>query len=132
MVITYAKLWPPFTAEVAIGPDAPQLFNVSRLLYFDPVLERSGTTSVAQRLRSVDPAARECELLIVRGLSREDFVLTPEDLAFIQRLTNAESAYLLLGGPPKPYLAHLFGSEKKDADKWLPALRQLEFEAVIQ
>jgi hypothetical protein len=132
MVVTYAKLWPKFTTEIAFDERTSALFKVPRLLYFDPVLERIGTTSVGQRLRQLDPAARECQLLILRGLVRDDFGRVADEMEFIQRLTGTQAVYLLVGGPPQPALIQILGTEHKDCKNWLPVLRQLEFDAVIQ
>ncbi len=134
MAVTYAKLWPRFESEIVLDDDGSQIFNVQRVLFFDPVLERIGTTSLGQRLRLISPAVRECELLILRGLHRDDFRLLDEEIDFVQRLTRASKIYLLIGGPPTPSVISVLGTPhaKRKIERWLPTLRQIEFEAIIQ
>ena len=132
MVVTYAKLWPRFACELTVEEDVDKLFGFPRVLFCDPVLERGGTTSLGQRIRSVDAAVRECDLLVLRGLKKEDFSAARSEIDLVQRLTGAVRCYLLLGGPPTPYIEPFFGTKGRINDNLLAALRDLEVRAIIQ
>jgi hypothetical protein len=132
MPISYAKVWPYFTCSLLADAEEMQLIEDRRLLLFDPVLERVGTTSVGQRLRQIDPAIRESNLLVLRVRSNADMPELERDLDVLQRLSGADTLLALSGaGEGTPQIHVLVGTVNASSSQWLSFLKRIELEGIL-
>lgn len=133
-MVTYAKLWPLFTCEIQL-PGSPTLSALEgKVLIFDPVVERVGTTSVGQRLRQVDPALRECRLLILRGVPESDIDQLRKEGELFARLTSAEAAVAAIRRKTDGAMVFksIFGSAQLNLVDAPMLLRTVEIEALLR
>jgi hypothetical protein len=133
MPISYAKLWPYFTTSFSVDENYLALLGDRRMLLFDPVQERVGTTSTGQRLRQVDPSVRECDLLFLRVHLSGDHEQAVRDAELLQRLTSAVSIVSLIGATEHgPQLDLVAGERPEYSSRWLDLLRSIEIEAILR